>query len=562
MSNQNWLLIGLTAFVLVLSSHFLANWSLAWEFTLEGSLTWENLMLNQFGTDGFFGKYNADNSSTGGNFASANGWLGGKLNDLTSSSNAARQPMGTDFIANIKINEAVKLKGKYRIGQFGNPISSSYLNSTAPGVNVAISEGQWTMWAVELRTPLGKVEFGKRRFRFGCGLQYNAEEDFTDESLELEAPFGPMTIGVGLFPWTQQPDNPFRRLPAFFNNPPDNPYFNPLDLSAILRVSPQVFMLYESGPWSLGVMARYFQYHMGPESQRLQVNRVGFPPRDIASTDGGAFVKYFDGRLFFNAEVDWINTTTNYQRSQNGTFNRVPDNVDGRGSLFAPDYINAWRWMVEMGAVSGPAKASFMYAWLPGPDRRNGVLIDRQPYFYGFGNFGVFRFYSLILNYNYGSGLGLYNLSTDGYMNDASILAARLDYAIATNLNVWGTFFRADRAAPNGYGWGFIRPAATGSGVVFQNMETVNAPSVDAPSILDGSLGWEVDTGAEWQLLEGWTFRITLGYWQPGRWFNYACVDKTVPNWDVPSAANRFGISPDRAIAPVMGLELLLNVGF
>jgi len=274
------------------------------------------------------------------------------------------------------------------------------------------------------------------------------------------------------------------------------------------------------------------------------------------------FVKYNNGRFFFNAEVDWINTITQYQRSQDGTFNGVPDNVDGRGSLFAPDYINAWRFMIETGIMTGPTKATFIYAWLPGPDRRNGVLIDRQPYFYGFGNYGVFRPYSLILNYNYGSGLGLYNLCTDGYMNDASILAVKLDYAFAANLNFWGTFFWADRVSPNGYGWGFIRPASTGSSVIFQNLGALNAPSVDAPSIPDNNLGWEVDAGIQWQLLEGWAIKMTVGYWQPGRWFNYACIDKSVPNWDIPSAANRFGINPDRTIAPVTGMELLLTVGF
>ena len=120
--------------------------------------------------------------------------------------------------------------------------------------------------------------------------------------------------------------------------------------------------------------------------------------------------------------------------------------------------------------MAGPAKASFMYAWLPGPDRRHGVLIDRQPYFYGFANHGLFMPYSLVMNFYYGGGLNLYNLNTDGYMNDASIFAGRLDYAVASNLNVFSSFCWADRASGAGYGWGFIRPAATGSTVQFQNL--------------------------------------------------------------------------------------------
>ena len=76
-----------------------------------------------------------------------------------------------------------------------------------------------------------------------------------------------------------------------------------------------------------------------------------------------------------------------------------------------------------------------------------------------------------------------------------------------------------------------------------------------APSIPDNNLGWEIDAGMDWQLLDKWTVRMIAGYWQPGRWFNYACIDKTVPNWDIPSAANRFGINPDRVIDPVLGIK-------
>jgi opacity protein-like surface antigen len=322
------------------------------------------------------------------------------------------------------------------------------------------------------------------------------------------------------------------------------------------------FLTYEAGPLQVGIMSEYFGYHRGPESQRLQVDRLAFPTSDVTCIDGGVFLKYFNGRYFLNAELDWINRITRFQRSQDGTFFGTPDRVDGTGSLFAPRYIEAWRWMVETGFVAGPVKASFIYAWLPGPDRRRGVLIDRQTYFYGFGNNGVFMPYSLVLNFYYGAGLGLFNLNTDGFMNDASILAARIDYAVAANLNVYSSLFWANRASGAGYGWGFMRPAATGSSVQFLNLSTINAATPDAPSIPDNSLGWEIDAGIEWQLLDKWTVRLAAGYWQPGRWFNYACVDKTVPNWDIPTPANQFGVNPNRVIDPVVAIRIFLTVEF
>lgn len=548
----------------VLGGVFWASSSLAWEFSMEGEVLWKNRFVGQLGSRGFFGKYDQDNSSTPGNYASVNGWVSGKLNDLSSSSSAADQVMETNVLPDLRLNPAIRLRGEYRIGGFGDPIASSYTNSASPGVQVAISEGQWTMWWFTAQTPWGIVLFGKRPFKFGCGLQYNGGEDLTSESLLLTAPYGPVTIGVGFYPWRQQPDNPFRQDQPnnSFPGPPDNPYFNPLDTNAGLAVSPVIFLTYEAGPLSAGVVAEYFSYHRGPESQRLQSVRASFPTSDIVSTDGGIFVKYSNGRCFFDAELDWINKTTKFQRSQNGTFFGVPDRTDGIGSLFAPRYIEAWRWMVETGLMSGPAKASLIYAQLPGPDRRDGVLIDRQPYFYGFANHGLFDPYALVMNFYYGGGLNLFNLNTDGYMNDAAILAARLDYAVASNLNVAGTFCWADRVSAHGYGWGFIRPAPAGNGVQFQNLSTINAARVDAPSIPDNNLGWEIDASIDWQLLDKWVLKMTAGYWQPGRWFNYACIDKTVPNWDNPSSANQFGVNPNRVIDPVVAIRILVTSEF
>ncbi|MGC8720854.1 MAG: hypothetical protein ACP5TY_12710, partial [Thermodesulforhabdaceae bacterium] len=460
-------------------------------------------MVQQLGPRGFFGMYDKDNSSTPGNYASVNGWAGGKLEGLSSTSGAAEQRMETNILPQLKLNEAVRLRGEYRIGSWLDPIASAYVNSTGPGVQVAVSEGQWTMWWLSAQTPWGTVVVGKRPFAFGCGLQYNGGEDYTSESLLLVVPRGPFRIGLGFYPFRRQPDNPFRQdrpnnAEADPTNvpynaiPPGNPYFNPGDLGALLIASPIGFLTYDSGPLSLGIIAEYFSYHRGPESQRSQSDREAFPASDIVSTDGGVFIKYNNGRFFLNSELDWVNKTTRVQRSWNGRFFGLPDRTDGRGSRFAPQYIEAWRVMTEIGVIYGPAKASFIYAWLPGPDTRNGLLIDRQPYFYGFGNYGLFALYSLIMNFYYGAGLDLFNLNTDGYMNDASVLAMRLDYAIASNLNVFGSFFWADRASTSGYGWGFMRPAASGSMVEFVNLGTQNAVTLDAPTIPDNNLGWEV----------------------------------------------------------------------
>jgi hypothetical protein len=77
-----------------------------------------------------------------------------------------------------------------------------------------------------------------------------------------------------------------------------------------------------------------------------------------------------------------------------------------------------------------------------------------------------------------------------------------------------------------------------------------------APSIPDHALGYEFDWGFDWKLLEGYRLNGIFGIWQPGKWFNYACVDKSVTNWDNQTAGENWGVNPDRSISPVFAGEI------
>jgi hypothetical protein len=96
--------------------------------------------------------------------------------------------------------------------------------------------------------------------------------------------------------------------------------------------------------------------------------------------------------------------------------------------------------------VAGPAKLSFLYAFMPGADRRGGALINKQPLNQGAGQgaYDVFRPYSYLLGYGHGSGVNAFNINGDGYISAAWVVASRVDYAFASNLNVFGSFLWAD----------------------------------------------------------------------------------------------------------------------
>ena len=118
------------------------------------------------------------------------------------------------------------------------------------------------------------------------------------------------------------------------------------------------------------------------------------------------------------------------------------------------------------------------------------------------GNYDVFRPYSWLFTYNYGSGFNAYNLSLDGYLRDAWFLGSRVDYAVAANLNVYGTFLLGGKD---------IQRVRLGCHRSFQHVFppadltfSING-AAGSPNIPDRSLGWEVNAGFDWQLLEGFT---------------------------------------------------------
>ena len=270
-------------------------------------------------------------------------------------------------------------------------------------------------------------------------------------------------------------------------------------------------------------------------------------------------------------------STRRNQKSASGTdpfgFTTI-GGVAGAGSVFRSSYTEMQRYAIETGSLIGPAKVSLMGARIPGLDRRHGVLIDKQGDGINLGaeNGGGIIFlhpelsntvflnpYSYLMVFQYGGGNGAIKSNGDGMLVDANALAARLDYAVAANLNLWGSVFYAERAS-HGYGWGFITPnvaspvggppgtlapplvaGGDGSSVIYQQTGTFAAPS---PAIPDRSLGYEIGGGVDWALLEGLRFNARASYWIPGKWFNYACVSRTNPSWATPAPTPQASSEP------------------
>jgi len=532
-----------------------------------GVFTWDFYQFGQLGTRGFFGPYNQDSSSAAVaaqvNLAARNGWLGHEIThnnlafeNLTSGSDAAANYIYTTFYPRVKVNEALSIQGSYRIGSWADPLqdtslgqlnSSRYLNSQGYGIERSISPGYWNVWYASAVLPWGEVRIGKHPNTISLGFTIDTSEN-TCEGVNINVPFGPFNLGGQYYFW-----GPGRSVS----------YPIKTDRSASAQPHFTAYILYDAGNISAHTYVEYSNGHQGPESQVLQPDVVTFQPKDVTMFFGFTNFRYFDGRVFFNAELGFHQDFYRLSRSQSLSVARTR-------------YWELWGGMIECGALAGPAKMSFLWAYYPGPDRRAGGLIDRQPFFPGGmldSGVNVYRPYSLLLGYTYGSGNRSFtDGSCHGFISDAVTYALRLDYAIASNLNAYATFLYANRVS-QGYGWGWIRPDPSTippptspalqyalQGPVEMAQDFAVVPT--APNILERDLGYEIGGGFDWKLIEGYVLRAQIAYWRPGAWFKYACVDRTQPSWDVPNAGNNWGINPNREIDPIFGTRVTLELSF
>jgi hypothetical protein len=622
------------ALILGLSIVLLAGPASAWEFSMDGTYTWLYEYRTQTGSSGFFGQY--DQATVDGNsglpagaFAPYNFYVGGfhkvaGTGSTTFTTVAVGQPLpyaaayggqgtslaggesivsGSDAGWNvinmstnmqIRMNQALRIRGNYFIGSWNSPsystssglmVSSGMLDQDSAGVQRSFSPGYWrTLW-LSAQLPWGEVAVGKRPSSFGMGLSYDGADNRHSDSVSLTTFYGPFRIAMSTYAARRGTfSDDYANASGWYNERPDKNNTRAFDVSV-----PQV--TYRSGPIDMGFVLNWVFRHRGREgiiaapATRAAAGQSGI---DTGTQYGAVYFKYNNGKFFFNAEYDYTRESarSNYSSGSAGTVSAINpvDTVHDSGA-------------VELGALCGPAKIALIGAWFTGDDYRGGTLNGTnrmlrvtsglQPDTYS--NTSVFRPYSYLMVYGYGLGSSFARDTGNGFVQDATFYGARLDYAAAANLNLFGSFAWAERFSQSGFLWGCLRPAtnagnltvatttAPGLGgatstltvpyagqVVLNNYSPSGASRI--PTIPDGALGYEIDAGFDWKLLEGLTARCTMGYWVPGKWFSYACADKTVTNWGNWTGGSfngdAFKTRPDKTIDPVFGMEVKLEGTF
>jgi len=608
----------------------------SWEYSMTGNFQWNYDYLAQGGANGFFGTQNVVSAGLAGgpiNWAGVNTWAGyrqlsGTQMGLVTGLDAAVSWMRMTLNPDIRVNPAVRIRGQYVIGGFqtynggaaygidagGNVFgaglgtdrdlgSGVYITQqTANGISYPISTGYWQMLWATAQTPWGILVFGKRPFTWGTGLAGDGEHTCSSESLAIVAPYGPLRIGIFAHPYRQGVflNNQLNlsgagaaQVGQLANNTSGTAYPKLWDASNIRLQLPQMgaFMTYSNGPLEAGVTYMHWQNHQGPEIAGTTAASLALPTIDSVIEGGDIFVKYNNGRFFFNAELEWNRWDNRF------TLPAVPvvNPLVGLGSPYQPVFDEDWSILTEFGFLCGPAKTSFLYTWIGGPDRRNGIWISKTSYpNIAFGiptcNYLVFLPYSYLMGYTYAGGLGFRNAYGEGGIQDATVIASRLDYAVAANLNWYASGIWAWRNS-GAWPWGTLTidagaaAAVNGANAVqafgFSNQAGAapqNAGALRAPNIPDNNLGWEVTTGVDSKLLEGLTMNLRGAFWQPGEWFKYACLDRGQVGGTVALGSGHaalralaadgagigsgWGVNPAKTIDPIWALNGQLNVDF
>ena len=512
----------------------------------------------------------------------------------------------------IRVNPAVRLRGEYwltgtnlhalwdgtginTVTQWQNMavINSGYngryvmwdaAGSTDPA---GMSIGVWEKFWMTAQTPWGILAIGRRPFPFGLGWSTLHEKDADSDSWLLSVPYGPLTFIYGQN-IREVGDNFVENAATVVGVANAGPAF-PLQVNNTRRSfgtdknrqrnhNGAFALVYREGPFEFGSIARYVQWdapqhfldqtalgHPAGPAGADDFNQGALSALFLASThlndpttpiygDIGfvlwvTYLKYFNGRFFANAEYDFEYA-----------------DIFRRGGRPISMWTDAWE--AEVGFVCGPAKLSFANYYSSGDDRRGGVfnttnatgqlasganVYDHWSRFLVFGgrekSIDMYEFLIGI----YGGGNNSYDTRGTWTATDLLAYTARLDYAVASNLNIFGTYMYMNRASNT------ATPIGAFAGGATPRIAIVGNPGV--PNVPDNYLGWEADLGMNWKLLEGMTFNGVFAYWAPGDWFKWAYQDfgsTTITN--VGGVA--FPVNPNRGIDPIIGFQGSVVVDF
>ncbi len=487
-------------------------------------------------------------------------------------SDASEYDQRMTFLPEIRINNAIRLRGNvdlagirqkynHRDMQTNGPMDRWYQDRMSQNAFDTAMIPSINQWYATAQLPWGILAVGNRDAPWGVGAVWNNRVQ--QDAILMLLPYGPFLFGAQF--WLEHnPDGfgafrPYGSLgtvldpPADHTGPAPNTVVN-LDNGEHPTAAWSLLMVYRSGPIDCGAGFLHELLHSNNANLLGATGLTGFRPVyynplspypnelygfggvDLAVLMEFAYLKYNNGRFFANLEYWWANEDTYFlgygQTLRPGSTASGAPQAYTEGSMF----------FGELGAMCGPAKLSGMFAWSGGASLNNGnptkvytgIAIDGQAT--DAYNYLLFHTYGGGNDAPWNTGLSFVN-DENGMMVDAYALGARLDYAVAANLNIWGSYMWASRVEQNGWlagqkdsnGNPATDPVTGGllpwTAYDAQQWKINNMPGAGGamnPYVDDRLLGWEANVGVDWKLLENMTVMSRYAYWQPGPWFDQA----------------------------------------
>jgi opacity protein-like surface antigen len=431
----------------------------------------------------------------------------------------------------IRVNKAVSFHTLITIGGYRNkydqsatgvglpPFERYYVERTSRNAYDTAAIPSVEQWKTVIHVPWGVFSLGIKDFPFGVGATLG--ENTRASAVVLVVPYGPFRFLGSV--WLGR-----TRFTEGWSTGPDGAEKN------TYHVSPAI--TYTNGPLEIGALELWRMYHANAwEADQA----FGIPaPLDDLTNIGMIYAKYNNGRFFANAEFAYLN-------------------IDRRRLGAAPTFFMCRHFFAELGTVVGPTKLTFVGAGTTGQGRNcNNATRGCVPM--AINHQAMEPYEWLMFNtYAGGNNAGWTALSIPltsdehGQMADAFGFGARLDYAVAANLNVWGSYLWAHRTEQNGFfAGGMASDGSPGNATpaAAQAWKTLNGFGLNPnPYVDDGFIGWEVNAGVDWKILENTTFNFRYAYWQPGEWFDQAYQAVTIRDGAVVTDGLLVGRAPINA---------------
>jgi hypothetical protein len=367
---------------------------------------------------------------------------------------------------------------------------------------------QWLKTSI--KTPMLDFSIGYKTSKIGMGL-WKQECNRASASFSVSANYGPFKFGLSPYfgreqsAWSLGTSRSRNEGPGAAERQEDRrDYFRAIEGEIEYQNGPFYFVLVSDSYVQPGAQ--------NPANNRgAAITTTSVPTEDIVRYRIATAMKYFNGQYFFNAEADWFNRWRS-----------------GRGTASTTQLVNqnrdnsAWLYGLETGFLCGPAKVTANYVRATGNDPSTRHTTEDAADSEQSLNACYMKPWGYLMYYMYGAGDG-WDAAGYGQPTNFHHLGSRLDYAIAANLNLSVVYAYAWRDQPTAYrlGGDYRIGAQQWSN---EDIRLAQLGTFRGHAVPDSArdIGWEVDLGINWKLLENLTWDTTLAYWKPGTWWSFA----------------------------------------